>query len=67
VIERRNGSVVPLEADWLLLAGRVSALPDLGGMPETVQRVYEIGDCRGPRGVAEALDEARAIVATITA
>jgi pyruvate/2-oxoglutarate dehydrogenase complex dihydrolipoamide dehydrogenase (E3) component len=66
-VERRNGSVVTPETDTLLIAGRRPARVNVDYARGTVPTIVEIGDCRAPRGIGEALTEARMIANSIAA
>ncbi|MFI5267833.1 MAG: FAD-dependent oxidoreductase, partial [Chloroflexota bacterium] len=63
LIQRHNGLQTRLEADALLLTGRRPARPFADVLRHHEVRL--IGDCHRPRGLAEALDEARAVVNTL--
>jgi 2,4-dienoyl-CoA reductase-like NADH-dependent reductase (Old Yellow Enzyme family)/thioredoxin reductase len=57
-VRRRNGRLETAEADTILIAGRTPAQV-CEGADGQVPSIFHIGDCRSPRGLGEALDEAR--------
>lgn len=60
-----NGSLTELETDTVLVAGRSSLRLSFETLRRSGLAIHEIGDCVAPRGMGEALEEARSIAETI--